>query len=233
MLGVAVWFLPGGRSTTHARMPRAEIALVAVDDEADPLRGVGKDSLPEHVSLYTESVTLGETEATRLYARVSTEPPESNVQAWARVRPWLDSVPLPAGDRWAWEEVSEPVYEHAEDDRPTSWRVDGLRTFVVSGEPIVTTSDVRHAEAGLDEAETQAHVTVTFTPEAGERFHAFTTEWVGRRLAIMVDGHVASAPRVKQPIAGGSVLISVGAGYADQGLAAARELAASLRGDSD
>jgi hypothetical protein len=248
-LGAAVWVLPGGRATSLAKVPRTEISIVAVDDQADPLRlragraerGMdeelaeeeAEESLPDDVALYTESVPLGATHARRRYARVSVEPPESNAQAWARVRPWLDTIPLPAGDRWAWEEVSEPVYEKDKDDRPTSWRVVGLRTFVLSGEPIVTTSDVRYASSGLDEDETEAHVTVTFTPEAGERFHAFTSRWVGRRLAILVDGRVASAPFVKQPIEGGRVVITVGRGYADGGLAAARELAASLRGETD
>jgi hypothetical protein len=232
-LGVGVPLLAGGHATRPVHDPRAEIAIVAVDDQADPLRGVDQDSLPEHVAIYRESVPLGEDHPSRVYARVSTEPPVSSAEAWARVRPWLDSIPLPTGDRWAWEEVSEPVYERDEDERPKSFRVVGLRTFVLSGPPVVTTSDVRRASAGLDEYETEAHVTVTFTPEAGERFHAFTSKWVGRRLAILVDGRVSSAPWVKSPISGGRVVITVGAGYADHGLAAARELAASLGGNAE
>jgi preprotein translocase subunit SecD len=58
-----------------------------------------------------------------------------------------------------------------------------------------------------------------------------TRDWVQRRLAILVDGRVDSAPVVKSEIGGGRLTITMGAGEPEKQLADARRLAASLGGD--
>ena len=56
-----------------------------------------------------------------------------------------------------------------------------------------------------------------------------TTEWLERRMAIVIDDHVDSAPVIRSPIRGGRLTITMGAGEPDKQLADARLLAASLR----
>jgi hypothetical protein len=208
---------------------RAEIALVRVDDQIDPLHAADEDT-PEGANLYTELAPLGpQRRETRHYARVVPRRGESNDAAWSRVLPWLQRFPLPPGERWAWQPVMEP--DDAGEEKPVSLHVVGLRTFVLAGDAAVTTADVKSAEVGIDEQQDlgQAYVLVTLTDEGAERFYRLTREWIERRLAIVVDGHIDSAPIIKSPISGGRVTITMGAGDPDKQLAEARALAASLQ----
>jgi hypothetical protein len=229
VFALALSFASRWARSQHAGPP-VEMAVVPVDDGEDPLRGVDEDSLPERVTLYTERVPLGADTAQRHYARVNTAPGESPDQAWARVLPWLEGVALPAGDRWSWETVTEPVEDPDDEERPRSWQVVGLRTFVIVPRPVVTTSDVMGADVGIGDPDGLPFVTVALKPAAAERFHAFTRTWVGRRLAIVVEGHVATAPTVRSAISGGRVQITIAAGDPDRQLAEAQRLAASLGG---
>jgi preprotein translocase subunit SecD len=208
---------------------RAEIALVRVDDENDPLRGVDDYDIPEGVSLYKEVAPLGKNRReSRHYVRASLRDGESLEQAWARLRPWLEKVKLPAGERWAWESVSEPVAT-SEEGAPIAFRVAALRSFVLTGDPFVTTADVESAEVGLDKDTQQAYVLVTFGNAGTERFARVSEEWLGRRIAIMVDGRLESAPWVRTPIQNGRVSITMGSASSDAQIANAKRLAASLR----
>ncbi|TCM22462.1 preprotein translocase subunit SecD [Novosphingobium sp. PhB165] len=51
-------------------------------------------------------------------------------------------------------------------------------------------------------------VSITFNQQGGEKFAKLTTENVGKRFAIILDGKVLSAPSVHEPILGGSAQIS-------------------------
>ncbi len=53
-----------------------------------------------------------------------------------------------------------------------------------------------------------AGVSITLTDTGAKRFAEITTEHVGQRLAIILDGQVRSAPVVRQAILGGSLTIS-------------------------
>jgi SecD/SecF fusion protein len=53
-------------------------------------------------------------------------------------------------------------------------------------------------------------VTFTFDPAGAARFGDVTRDNVGRRLAIIVDGKVMSAPVIREPILGGRGQISGG-----------------------
>ncbi|MGH7294527.1 MAG: SecDF P1 head subdomain-containing protein, partial [Polyangiaceae bacterium] len=137
---------------------------------------------------------------------------------------------LPPADRWAPEEVLEPDAGPGEGDEPRTWRVVGVRSLVLTGDVVVGTADVTDAYARVDEQGMNApYVAVTLSDAGGRRFADVTEQWVNRRLAILVDGHVDSAPVVKSRIAGGRLSITMGAGDPDQQLADARRLAASLR----
>lgn len=51
-------------------------------------------------------------------------------------------------------------------------------------------------------------VSIRFTEDGGQLFEEITTEHVGEFLAIFLDGEVVSVPRINEPIAGGSAVIS-------------------------
>ena len=51
-------------------------------------------------------------------------------------------------------------------------------------------------------------ITLIFTKDGAELFHALTKESIGKRLAIVLDGVIYSAPVIREPIPGGRASIS-------------------------
>ncbi len=93
----------------------------------------------------------------------------------------------------------------------------------------IGTRDVATAEAQIDEHSGTPQVAITFTPEGGRRFEELTASLVDRRLAIVLDGRVMSAPVVMERIGGGRAVISLGVGGFEELLAEAYGIAAALR----
>ena len=51
-------------------------------------------------------------------------------------------------------------------------------------------------------------ILITLTESGGKRFGDITTKYLGKRLAIILDGKLHSAPVVRDPILGGSLTIT-------------------------
>ncbi len=76
-----------------------------------------------------------------------------------------------------------------------------------AGEPVITGMHVSDARVEKD-AQGRSQVLITFTAAGRTQFAEFTRNHVKERLAIVVDGRVLLAPRIKNEIADGSVLIT-------------------------
>lgn len=115
-----------------------------------------------------------------------------------------------------------------------SWGPHGRRTlfelYIVHRRAALTGEQVQHAEAFSDEATGRPEVSLTFSAEGGQRLEALSRANVGRRLAIVLDGQVTSAPVITAPITGGKARISVG-GFKDAATLQleTRDLALALR----
>jgi preprotein translocase subunit SecD len=72
------------------------------------------------------------------------------------------------------------------------------------------------------------YVLVEFSEEGGRRFGFYTESNVDRKLAIVLDGDVVSAPVIKEKISGGRAQITLGSGNQQEKFAEARALAARL-----
>ena len=83
-------------------------------------------------------------------------------------------------------------------------RVPVERRVIVSGE------DLTDAQPGFDSRTNEPIVNFRFNLRGAQRFGETTTQNVGRPLAIVLDNEVISAPRILQPITGGSGQISGG-----------------------
>ncbi|NNM72146.1 protein translocase subunit SecD [Enterovirga aerilata] len=81
-------------------------------------------------------------------------------------------------------------------------RVPVERRVIVSGE------DLTDAQPGFDSRTNEPIVNFRFNLRGAQRFGEATTQNVGRPLAIVLDNEVISAPRILQPITGGSGQIS-------------------------
>ncbi len=99
--------------------------------------------------------------------------------------------------------------------------------YVLDGEPWLTGTDVAEAVVGSNEWG-EAYVSVNFTASGGQRFGELSGQSVERKLAIIVDGEVVSAPVIKEQINGGRAQITLGRGKPEEMLAEARSLAARL-----
>ena len=77
--------------------------------------------------------------------------------------------------------------------------VDGEPLFV-AGEPLVTMDDVMDAEAIKNEDATSFQIRLDLKSSAGDRLAAATKDHTGRPVAILIDGRVASAPKLSGPL---------------------------------
>jgi preprotein translocase subunit SecY len=212
-------------SSARHDKPRAALEVVRVDDTNDALETVPDGALPPDVELRLENVPVGRREPARrsTYGVARLAPGESMADASARLGKWLATIPLRPGQRFAFEPVEDV---DAEDAHLT---VIGVRSFVLTGAPILTTADVTDAEPAMD-AMQDVHVVVTLSAESADRFADVTDEWTNRRIAILLDGRITSTPVVRTRIGGGRISITMGRGSKDEQLLEARKLADGLSG---
>lgn len=119
--------------------------------------------------------------------------------------------------RWVSEAPSENTEALTEDG--------GTRQLNVEKAVLLDGRDVQSAEAAADDgASGRWSIAVTMTKDGAQRFAKITGEGKGRRLAIVVDGRLSSAPTILAPISGGSVTIT--GNFTEQ---QARDLAEKIR----
>lgn len=94
--------------------------------------------------------------------------------------------------------TAEIVYSN--DDPPIPYLLE--RRILVSGENLVD------AQAGFDQRTNEPIVTFRFDTKGAQRFGQVTQQNVGRLFAVVLDGAVITAPRINEPILGGSGQIS-------------------------
>jgi hypothetical protein len=215
----------------------AKLEVVAVADGDDPFipsrnleHLMPSGELPDALELPLERAPiglgeLGERDTRSVsFARVSLLKGESVDEAIRRGDAWVKRIPLAPGQRFAWEPTSDW------DDETGKLTQTGARTYVLEGEPVLTNADVLEAMPSVDgrNGVPEVYIAITLTPEAGERFAAFTRTRVNRRLAIVLDGRINSAPVIRTAIDGGRISITMGAYDYEKQMKDARALAAGL-----
>ena len=83
----------------------------------------------------------------------------------------------------------------------------GSRSIAVEKDAMLTGEDVSDARPSFDQMN-QAYVSLNFNGRGGRIFERVTGENVGRRMAIVLDGKVYSAPVIRERIGGGRASIS-------------------------
>ncbi len=87
-------------------------------------------------------------------------------------------------------------------------QTDGKEKLPVEKRVLVQGEDLTDASPGFDQRNGQPVVNFRFNIRGGQRFAQATTENVGKPFAIVLDNKVISAPRINEPITGGSGQIS-------------------------
>ncbi|BEU87743.1 protein translocase subunit SecD [Selenomonas sp. TAMA-11512] len=75
------------------------------------------------------------------------------------------------------------------------------------GNTVMTGTDLKDAQAATNQSG-QHVVHLEFSAEGAQKFGELTTMNVGRRIAILLDGEVLTAPNVREPIMGGRAEIT-------------------------
>jgi preprotein translocase subunit SecD len=81
------------------------------------------------------------------------------------------------------------------------------RPIVLKADAIMTGEYIADARANFD-SNNQAYVSLTFTPRGAKLFERITTDNVKKRMAIVLDGKVYSAPVIQEKISGGRASIT-------------------------
>lgn len=104
------------------------------------------------------------------------------------------------------------------------------RLYLAARQPALTGADVRDVQVTTSTYSNLPEVVVTFADP--DRLHQVTRDHVGRKLAIVVDGHVKMAPIVNEPVPGGRISITLASGDPDTVAREAHDLALVLRSGS-
>ncbi|HHL40776.1 MAG TPA: protein translocase subunit SecD [Deltaproteobacteria bacterium] len=102
---------------------------------------------------------------------------------------------------------TEILYKRARD--PASGRV-VEEPYLVKKETLLTGDTLSDARVQIDTQFNEPYVSLTFDSTGSRIFERITARNVGKRLAIILDGNVHSAPQIRERIAGGRAQISGG-----------------------
>ena len=76
------------------------------------------------------------------------------------------------------------------------------------GNTLLTGTDLKDAQAAMNQQNGQSVVNLEFSDEGAQKFADATLENVGRQIAILLDGEILTNPVVREPILGGRAEIS-------------------------
>ena len=76
------------------------------------------------------------------------------------------------------------------------------------GNTLLTGTDLKDAQAAMNQQNGQCVVNLEFSDEGAQKFVDATLENVGRQIAILLDGEILTNPVVREPILGGRAEIS-------------------------
>lgn len=76
------------------------------------------------------------------------------------------------------------------------------------GNTLLTGTDLKDAQAAMNQQNNQSVVNLEFSDEGAKKFADATLKNVGRQIAILLDGEILTNPVVREPILGGRAEIS-------------------------
>ena len=85
--------------------------------------------------------------------------------------------------------------------------------YLVKKDSLLTGDSLSDARVAFDSQYNEPYVSLTFDANGGRIFERVTRANVGKRLAIVLDGNVHSAPQIREAISGGKAQISGGFAY--------------------
>jgi SecD/SecF fusion protein len=98
------------------------------------------------------------------------------------------------------------IYFEKEKNKQTG--IESSRPILLETKVLMTGDMVKNAQVRIGGTFNEPYVSLDFTSRGGKVFGTLTENYVGRRMAIVLDGIVKSAPVIREKILGGSAQIS-------------------------
>jgi preprotein translocase subunit SecD len=170
---------------------------------------------------------------------VNDEIPVSTMNTWVE-NAKKTGIEYRRGERFS--EYVFKVNQFAQKDIPKGWQlvfekemskktneVQNLTPYLVESSTTLTGEGLQDAFVSVDQQTNQPYVSMNFKTQGAKEFETITGENVGKRLAIILDGNIYSAPQIRSRIAGGRAQIELGQGDYNDLMQQARDLALVLR----
>ncbi|MCP4914727.1 MAG: protein translocase subunit SecD [Oligoflexia bacterium] len=107
--------------------------------------------------------------------------------------------------------------------------IQNMMPYLVEKNSKLTGEALQDARVQIDQQKNQPYVSLDFKTRGAKIFEELTGANVGKRMAIVLDGNVYSAPNIQTRIAGGRAQITLGQGGFNKMMKEARDLALVLR----
>ncbi|HXK46920.1 MAG TPA: protein translocase subunit SecD [Deltaproteobacteria bacterium] len=120
--------------------------------------------------------------------------------------------------------VDEAVQGKVPEGSYIAYMRDSRQPILLKETTVLTGSMLNDAQGRISPSNNMPYVSLSFNPDGARVFERVTSENVGRRLAIVLDGKVNSAPVIRDAISGGKAIIE--GHFTDE---EARDLALVLR----
>ena len=101
--------------------------------------------------------------------------------------------------------------------------------YVVEANPQITGDDLQDARVQIDQQKNEPYVSLEFKAQGAKRFENVTGNNIGKRMAVILDGNIYTAPNIQSRIAGGRAQITLGSGNFNKLMKEARDVALVLR----
>lgn len=101
--------------------------------------------------------------------------------------------------------------------------------YVIENVARISGDDLSDARVQIDQQQNNPYVSMEFKPAGAKKFEDTTGASIGKRMAVVLDGNVYSAPVIQAKIAGGNAQILLGSGDFNKKMKEARDLALVLR----
>ncbi|MCR9206440.1 MAG: protein translocase subunit SecD, partial [Halobacteriovoraceae bacterium] len=101
--------------------------------------------------------------------------------------------------------------------------------YVVEDSSRLGGDQLQDARVQIDQQKNEPYVSLEFKASGAKIFEELTGANVGKRMAVILDGNVYSAPSIRERIGGGRAQITLGAGGFNKMMKEARDLALVLR----
>ncbi len=196
--------IPGADEASFARIRdiisrTARLEFKVVDDDSDFMETLSE--LPEGLNRQSEVVSSG----VQTPQKVVTYLFASGEGARQKLSEYVSSLrgKLPEGRELLLGEYAD--FEDGPSKKGQSWR-----TYLVHSRADVSGEDVKEAFTAFDQDSNAPYVALNFTQKGADKFGELTGRNVKRRMAIVLDDRIESAPVIQTQIGGGRCQITLG-----------------------